>query len=258
MAKKKFKPQPEPGVAPWVVTYGDMMSLLLTFFVLLLSFSSMQEVKFKKAVESLQRALGVFAQSETIIEFDQEPSQGEAAPRNQTIQTTREEVLYEFRKMEQYLLENDLDIEVDLTMTPDGINIKIKDSLLFASGKAKLQKAGIGVLDNLSGLLDGNPNNIRVSGHTDSVPIHTRQFPSNWELSAARAIAVARHFNEMGISPDRLSATGYGEYRPIESNSTAEGRSMNRRVEIFLKYEDDQPTGNLDLPLESEVMNYGG
>jgi chemotaxis protein MotB len=235
------------------VTYGDLMSLLLTFFVLLLSFSSIQESKFQEAIASLQEALGVFKQTESIIEFD-----NTVVPKEDNSAHQNEEVLYEFRKMEQYLLENDLDIEVDLAMTPDGINIKIKDSFLFPSASAKLQPEGVEVLNKIYGLLDGRENEVRVSGHTDSLPIHTIQFPSNWELSAARAIAVARQFNVQGLSAARLSATGYGEFRPLATNETEDGRSQNRRVEIFLDFTGGVGRETLDLPLESEVMQYDG
>ncbi len=138
-------------------------------------------------------------------------------------------------------------------MTEEGIQIKINDSFLFASGRAELQHGAQGILKQISTFLDGKPNVVSISGHTDSLPISTRRFPSNWHLSAARAIAVARQLQDSGISPQRISATGYGEFRPVAENDTAAGRAENRRVEIFMKFEDgDDDAPRVTLPYESE------
>lgn len=246
MSKKCKCPPEEPGIPGWVVTYGDMMSLLLTFFILLLSFSSIQESKFRQAMESLQTALGVFKNSQSVIQF-----QEMVMPQEQG--GDRSEMLYEFRELEQYLLEQDLDDQVEVAMTDEGIEIKIEDKFLFSSGSADLLSVADEVLGKISGFLDGKPNTIKVSGHTDSLPINTPRFPSNWELSAARAIAVARQLQTTGIHPSRMSATGYGEHRPSDTNDTAEGRAKNRRVEIFMKFDDAPQAGTtMTLPLESE------
>lgn len=246
MSKKCKCPPQEAGVPGWVVTYGDMMSLLLTFFILLLSFSSIQESKFKQAMESLQTALGVFKNSESVIEF-------ETTVVPQEVGGDRSEMLYEFRELEQYLLEQNLDDQVEVAMTESGIQIKIEDEFLFPSGTADLNAGSGSVLGKIAGFLDGKSNEIRVSGHTDSIPIRTARFPSNWELSASRAIAVARELQRTGLDPGRMSATGYGEFRPIADNGTAAGRSRNRRVEIFMKYDDKPEQGAAAiLPFESE------
>jgi chemotaxis protein MotB len=213
-----------------------MMSLLLTFFILLLSFSSIQESKFKQAMESLQTALNMFHNDQTIIEFDEM-----VVPREDGGPT--EEMLYEFRQLEQYLLEESLDDQVEVSLTNEGIQIKIEDEFLFSSGRADLQKSAGAVLDKISGFLDGKPNAIEVSGHTDSLPINTARFPSNWELSAARAIAVARQMQNSGIHPSRMRASGFGEYRPIADNGTPDGRAKNRRVEIFMTFDETAADG---------------
>jgi len=246
VARKCKCPPEERGVPGWVVTYGDMMSLLLTFFILLLSFSSIQESKFKQAMESLQTALGVFNNSESVIEF-------ETMVVPQEVGGDRSEMLYEFRELEQYLLEQNMDDQVEVAMTADGIQIQIEDEFLFASGTADLEPGTDRILGKIAGFLDGKGTEIRVSGHTDSVPIRTARFPSNWELSASRAIAVARELQDTGIDPARMSATGYGQFRPIADNGSAAGRARNRRVEIFMKYDDRPEQGATTLlPLESE------
>ena len=251
MAKKCKCPPQEPGVAGWVVTYGDMMSLLLTFFILLLSFSSIQESKFKMAMESLQSALGMFNNTQDVIDFEKV-----VVPREEGGAT--EEMLYEFRQLEQYLLEEGLDGQVEVSLTNEGIQIKIEDEFLFSSGRAELQNSAGAVLDKISGFLDGKPNAIEVSGHTDSLPIHTARFPSNWELSAARAIAVARRMQDTGIHPSRMRASGFGEYRPIADNGTPDGRAKNRRVEIFMTFDERANNGTGDVPMPASLVESEG
>jgi chemotaxis protein MotB len=237
-------------VPGWVVTYGDMMSLLLTFFILLVSFSSIQESKFKEAMESLQGALGVLAKYNTTIDL-------ETILVHQPRQTDNSEIYYQIKKLEQFLLEEDLDQAVEIELMADGVRLRVVDSFLFPSARADLQPQALKLLDSIAGLLDGMGEDITVSGHTDSVPINTPRFPSNWELSAARAIAVARRFQELGVDPTRMSAVGYGEFRPIDTNKTAEGRAANRRVEIFLKTEKETDTPAAGLPLESAGADNG-
>ncbi len=233
MSRKCKCPPEEPGIPGWVVTYGDMMSLLLTFFILLVSFSSIQESKFKEAMESLQGALGVLEKYPTALEFK---TRIIPTPR----QTDNSQIYYMIRRLEQYLLEQNQDDTVDISLEKDGVLIRIKDKLLFPSGSALLKPEALPVLDKVATILEKAGKEVEVAGHTDAVPIHTERFPSNWELSAARATSVARYFQARGIAPERLSATGYGEYRPIADNATPEGRARNRRVEIFVKLNEQQ------------------
>ncbi len=244
MPKKCKCPPEELGIPGWVVTYGDMMSLLLTFFILLISFSTIQETKFKEAMESLQGALGVLEEYPTMIE---QPNVLIPQPR----QTDNSEIYYQVRQLEQFLLKENLDQAVRVEVTDDGIKLSIVDSVLFASAKADLQATALDLLDRIAVMVDGVGQEVTVSGHTDSVPINTPRFPSNWELSAARAISVARRFQDLGIAPERISATGFGEWRPIDDNDTSQGRAANRRVEIFLKTAKTQTTRHEGLPLET-------
>lgn len=243
MGKKCKCPPEEMGIPGWVVTYGDMMSLLLTFFILLVSFSTIQETKFKEAMESLQGALGVLKQYPTAIE---QPNIQIPQPR----QTENEMIYYQVRQLEQFLLDNKMDKQVRVEVTADGITLSIVDSTLFASAQAELEPGARQLLDRIAIMLGGVGKEITISGHTDSIPINTARFPSNWELSSARAISVARRFQSRGIDPKRMSAVGFGEYRPLGTNDTSAGRTANRRVEIFIKTSaevDAQPQG---LPLE--------
>ncbi|MDR5898707.1 OmpA family protein [Halomonas vilamensis] len=128
---------------------------------------------------------------------------------------------------------------VNVEQGREGITLRIDDSLLFASGAAQLTSQGRGVIDSLVEVLESFDGQISIEGHTDNIPISTVRFPSNWELSAARAIAVLRHLQDEGLNASRMRAVGYADTQPMESNDTPEGRAANRRVELLLR----QPVG---------------
>ncbi|HOX26431.1 MAG TPA: OmpA family protein [Candidatus Krumholzibacteria bacterium] len=228
MARDKRPVIVKQGAAEWIVTYGDMMSLLLCFFVLLVSFSSMQEEKFQEAARSLRLAFGVLVDPESALRID-DP----IVPRYETAEPR--DLLVEVRELETTLLDRGVSGDVQVEVLGDGILFRLEAPVLFAAGRADLQPASHDVLESLAGFLQKFPGEIRIEGHSDNVPILTDRFPSNWELSAARAGAVARYFQGYGLQPTRLAATGYGEHRPLAGNDDAEGRARNRRVEIFLK-----------------------
>lgn len=225
---------PPPGAPIWMATFSDMMSLLLTFFILLVSFSSIQETKFQEAVGSLQGALGVLSQLPKVpvnMDLDTPPRRGDLEA------GTLEEELKELDQQIEALKKTD---EVKISRNEQGLAIRLDDEALFDPAKAILRPEAIGLLDLIAETLSGYPNPIRIEGHTDNLVIRTKQFPSNWELSAARAAAVLRHFQNHGLDPRRMSATGLGEWRPVASNDTAADRQKNRRVEIFMEAVDEE------------------
>jgi len=232
------------GRQAWIMTYGDMMSLLLTFFVLLVSFSSLQDRKFHQATRSLQDAFGA--------QGDREAAAGTDDPLVSYLRSVTKdpEFLQEVRSMEQAILDQDLAGEVEVRLLDEGVLIELPAPLLFPSGGAKIKSKAEPILEQLARMFRKFPGDIQVEGHTDNVPINSRRFPSNWELSAARAVAVARNFHGLDIPPTRLSATGYGEFRPVADNETAAGRAANRRVEITLALRSDAPPRQDSLPLE--------
>jgi chemotaxis protein MotB len=127
--------------------------------------------------------------------------------------------------------------------------VDMKDKLLFPSGSAKLSRAAVKVLRDISRILANLPNQIQVEGNTDNRPIHTDEYPSNWELSAARAASVVHLMTRMGVTPNRMSAIGYGEHRPIAKNDTEEGRQKNRRVTLVVMGLNGSPDQTLTLPM---------
>lgn len=230
------------GLDDWVMTYGDMMSLLLTFFVLIVSFSSMQEAKFNEAANSLHVAFGVLKDPTSIIEFN-DPRAPESTP-----EITETDELYEVRAVEREILDAGLDEQIAVEVRDDGVLFRVNAPFLFESGGAVLAQAPQGILAEMSQLFTKYPYEIKISGHTDDLPINSARFPSNWELSAARAVTVARYFQGKGIPPERIAATGYGEFHPIASNANAAGRAKNRRVEIFLRLSREKLPRKKDLP----------
>ncbi|GAB4364572.1 MAG: OmpA family protein [Calditrichia bacterium] len=212
-----------------MVTYGDLMSLLLCFFVLLVSFSSIELVKFQKAMGSLKGALGVLPKEQSVfIQFEPLIPQLTDFEQKRT-----QKVISELRNMVKVKgLQENLTFEA----TEEGLVIRIDSPILFASGRAELKPQAYSILDKIMEIVDDWSNKIRIEGHTDNLPIHNSQFPSNWELSTARALSVLRYFLGSGkIEPERLSAVGYGEYHPILPNTNEKNRAKNRRVEIYIE-----------------------
>ena len=236
----------------WVMTYADMMSLLLTFFVLIVSFSSLQQSKFKQAAQSLQEAFGILQHQESVIEFD-----NPVYP-DRINDSEKADVFYEMQELEQVILESGLDREVEIQLQDNGVMFRIQAPFLFGSGLAVLRDEPRNVLEELSVLFKKFPYLIRIEGHTDSIPINSARYPSNWELSSARAVTVARYFQGLGLPPERIAATGYGEYHPIGDNSKAQGREKNRRVEIFLQLDkSDLPRAD-ELPFADPIFKGTG
>lgn len=249
MSKKKRPIVIKQGLDGWVMTYGDMMSLLLTFFVLIVSFSSMQDTKFKDAAMSLRRAFGVMVQPSSVIEFN-DP----VTPRHEMEEAR--DFLFELELAEAALLEADAGQSVEVSYTSDGVRFRIDAPVLFGAGDTDINPNSHRILDILAGFLGRVPGDIQVEGHSDAQPISTARFPSNWELSAARAGSVARYFQGKGLSPERIAATGYGEFHPLAANDTPEGRGKNRRVEIYLRLQGKPPAGPT-RPV-SEVLDGSG
>ncbi len=250
--KKKCKCECPAGIPGWVVTFGDMMSLLLTFFILLLSFSSIQESKFHDAIGSIQGALGIMPHAGTSViglpdtdfseksdsKSDTESDEMSESESMQVIEAIKEE-LDELMDENEAKFEKDAFAEdlLELEVTNQGVHIVINDSIFFSPGKAKLKNNFKIILKAIGKVIAKNKDryNIVVEGHTDDTPISTKEFPSNWELSSYRALSVVRYMiKEFDIPSEIFSATGYGEFRPIASNKTKEGKGKNRRVDMYL------------------------
>jgi len=184
----------------WLVSFVDILTLLLTLFVLLLAYHPQSQLK-----------------------------QAYDAPT--TVKPLPETVA---KPMAKFTIPQDIKDKVDIVENPNNVNLVIKDDVLFDVGSSTLKASGESVLSSIARILGQNDSPISVEGYTDNTPIHTEQFPSNWELSTQRATTVTRYFIKYGIAVNRLRAIGYADTQPIADNDTAEGRARNRRVSLVV------------------------
>jgi chemotaxis protein MotB len=249
MSRRKKSEEKSGGGSDWLNTYADMVTLLLTFFVLLFAMSSVDVRKFDAMVESFTSAfslgggLGILTGSDPIAEGETGDDPAGEVDMDELMQSLQQSQSYieETQAMRQllenlneFLGENQLEDTVSVSLDERGLIIRFQDSILFTSGSADLLSQSYAVMDEVNTMLISITNHVRVEGHTDNVPMNTLRFPSNWELSTGRATTVVRYLVDHGMASDRLSALGYAEFRPVVSNDTAEGRAKNRRVDIVV------------------------
>ncbi|MCK5829996.1 MAG: flagellar motor protein MotD [Methylococcales bacterium] len=239
----------------WLVSYADFITLLFALFVVLYAISSKNEAKYETLADALSDAFSGEHQSTPIKVVDPIPIGAEPTTIKPIIldnplvsveegniqRALSEEILKERRMLQmvaeqfedvlQPYVDNDL---VKVKRNDFWIELEMNSELLFLSGEAELSSKANPVLKKISDVVRRMPNVINIEGHTDNMPIKTFEFPSNWELSSARATAVVREFISNGIAPKRLSAIGYGEFHPVADNNSNKGRIKNRRVSLVL------------------------
>lgn len=227
MRKAKAKVKKENSER-WLLTYSDLITLLMAFFVIMYAMSNVSESKFRALAQQLAIAFnadggaGVLNSGTGIM---QTPYQAETQALEEAAST-----------IEAAAASQNVAPEVQVGLTDEGLSIRLKDALMFAPGSAQLTTTAELFLDSVASELATLKNPVRIEGHTDNVPVRNSQFRSNWELSAVRAANVLEYLvTRHAIDPSRLSIAGYGEYRPIASNGTADGRAVNRRVEILIE-----------------------
>jgi chemotaxis protein MotB len=211
----------------WLTTFNDMITLLMVFFVLIFAMSSPDAKHFEYFQNGLQSALGVFHQGKHAPIGTISQEQKNIAPPAKSAEPS-EEGMDDFDQLEKTR-------GLEAQYTKKGIHLTLNDNLLFNSGAARLTPQGHALLDKIASIIGPLGRYIRVEGHTDNLPISTHRYPSNWELSTARAISVVKYFQRRGIPPHFLSAAGYGASKPRAANDLERHRSKNRRVEIILQ-----------------------
>jgi len=249
--KKKRREEEYDNLDRWLVSYADFITLLFAFFVTMYAISRVDEAKLGSVVESLQRALGstilwqeskkqdpgVFENSEKPFHVAILPLAINRGQEREDFETLAAEIK---KNMEEELNNNGGQDQADLNQLKflfdkRGLILRFSERFFFDSGDASIRPDVAPMLHIIAESLEKIPNHIRIEGHTDSVPIRTARFPSNWELSTARATSIVHYLlTHHQFKPTRLSAAGYGEFRPIASNNSAEGRAQNRRVDIVI------------------------
>ncbi len=228
----------------WLTTFNDLVTLLMVFFVLLFTMSSIDAKKMQDFQFALQSGLGLLEPGqmvgvsikkaqpvEDMSHINTQPEGVKASPKERLTGLLSDELIKSLQA----------DFGIQVTDTHRGIRLSFEDQILFDFGKAEINPAGHVLLNQIARAIKKVSDSLRVEGHTDNIPIQTARFPSNWELSVARAVNVVKYFTQVShIDPRRLSAVGYGESRPVVANDTPANRMKNRRVEILLITEGKQ------------------
>ncbi len=274
----------------WLISYADFITLLFAFFVVMYSVSSVNEGKYRVVSSSLIAAFGAPVKSLAPIQMGElarapkniAPKQTISAVNSSKPKPSLEELLgmgegekggkggdgddkgmqmaaEQIAEALKNLIRDEL---VEVRRKGDRLEIEIKSSVLFPSGSGEVAEESLPIIEVIAKILDSLPNLIHVEGFTDDIPINTLVYPSNWELSAARAARVVRHLVEDGLAPQRLVPMGFGQYRPVATNKTAEGRARNRRVVLVVMSKNAPVEGGsfveaVDMP-EDRVASVAG
>ena len=267
MARRKKKHEEHVNTEAWAIPYGDLITLLLAFFVVMYSMSSVNEGKYRILSDSLIAAFRGAPRTLAPINLGEERTGKGGDAQLQGVSPTALLKLPDPRPIPEAaqtatppmsapippkspelrgaLIRMEKDVEQALQSLIDKklvvvrreqlwLEVEIRTDILFGSGVSKVSPSAVPVLQQLAGILKPFPNPVRVEGHTDNRPIHNSAFPSNWELSAARAASVVHLFTKAGMDPKRLEIIGLGEFRPLADNGTQDGRNTNRRVRIVI------------------------
>jgi chemotaxis protein MotB len=238
--KKRGKPKEEEASEAWLLPYSDLLTLLLALFICLFAMSQTDQKKVTEMAQAFSAAfnsggpsffnkMGPNEGRMADIPYDEDKGNSAYIQENQKLEQVQ-------KQMEEYIQENNLQEELSTQMTEEGLMIRIGERALFPSGSATLGNQAQQIVPVVAGLLASVNERVLISGHTDNVPINTAQFPTNWDLSSARALNFMKYMlaQNGNLDPHRFSAIGYGEYRPIADNNTPAGRQQNRRVEILI------------------------
>jgi chemotaxis protein MotB len=229
---KRKKEEEHDNLERWLITYSDLITLLLAFFIMMYTFSKQDAQKYEEVSEYLRAIFsggtavlkaGAAADSKVVLPMPKES-------------TDIQEIAKQLEKEIQGMAEaTDPEHKISVLSDERGIVIRIMDRAFFDNGRAELKDSAKNALMKIAPIIKASDNQIRIEGHTDNVPISTNEFKSNWELSVRRATEVVRHLIEKyEFPPERISASGYAEYRPVAPNDTEQDRALNRRIEIIL------------------------
>lgn len=242
MARKE-QHEKEPNHERWLVSYADFITLLFAVFVTLYAMSQTDKKKIEEVVASMRDSFGFSSSPSSrpsVIEsgamnimpsiqrnYNQPSKRGKNRGGDKDFKATKTSI-------EAFLMKSGAQDKVSVSINQRGLVVSLKEAGFFDSGSATLKSTSLSLLNDVIASLESYSNGIRVEGHTDNVPMRSSAFPSNWELSTARATNVLQYLMKQDFEPDHLSAAGYGEYRPVADNGTEDGKKKNRRVDIVL------------------------
>lgn len=228
MPKKRHEDEHEGNNERWLLTYSDMITLLMIFFIVMYSMSQVDKAKFTAVAQQLSIVMG--GGSATVL-----TDTGAGIVKDMPPSTLDNEQMDEAEKnLEEYIVQNGLGTMAKIYRDERGLIISLNEGLLFELGSAEVDKPSKEILAKIASSVKPMPNFIRIEGFTDNIPIKTARFDSNWELASQRAINVAKIIMENGIAGERISTVSYGEYRPMYPNDTDEHKRFNRKVDIIV------------------------
>ncbi len=241
MARKK-KQEEHENHERWLVSYADFITLLFAFFVSMYAISTVNEGKYKALSESLQAAFttstsAIFSGAGTggMGGGAGEVSRLKAGEPPSISDRFRQNFSSDFKRISRALQSLKGKTNMTLMLDERGIVVRLSQPMLFKGGSAELKSGAYDVLDEIASAIKSTARNIRIEGHTDNIPVQSKEYPTNWDLSSARALVVLKYLlSAHSFDPTKISASGYGEFRPIATNDTLRGRSKNRRVDIIL------------------------
>jgi chemotaxis protein MotB len=232
MMKKRKSEDERENLERWLITYADLITLLLAFFIMMYTFSKQDAHTHQEVAEHLK---AIFKGESSVVKEGGATGQKEANASPGSAGTGREIEAELESQIAAMADANDEGHKISVFRDERGIVIRIMDRAFFDEGKAELKETAKSALRKIVPILEKSKNHVRIEGHTDDVPINTAEFTSNWELSTRRATEVVRYLIEKyGFLPHRISASGYAEYRPVAPNDTQQNRALNRRIEIIL------------------------
>jgi chemotaxis protein MotB len=235
--KKRKHAEEHENAERWLLTYADLITLLLAFFIMMYVFSKRDAQKYDEVASHLR---AIFSGGTGLA------GKGSVTAASPIDMPSRGASSGEIKKqLESELMDSNRDKpggeNISVLSDERGVVIRVLDKAFFDEGKAELKDGAKGALDKIVPIIKNVDNHLRIEGHTDNVPISTHEFKSNWELSARRATEVVRYLAEKrGLAPERISATGYAEYRPIAQNNSPKNRALNRRIEIIIVKSNDK------------------
>lgn len=250
--KKRSKHEEHDDSHRWIISYADFITLLFAFFVVMYAISSVNVTKYRSVANGMQTAFDKSIRNKSPISTNTHQAGQTAANTVNTASTNGSG--HDSMESLDASLSNFADGEYEIKRDKDWIEMNIDAGALFDTGSADLKPQALVKLMNIAKILQKVPYPIHLEGYTDDIPISTPAFPSNWELSSARAAAIARALNNFGVTNSRMTVTGYGEQYPLADNDTEEGRSKNRRVSLVVAR--DKSVTRMMNPALSQPLRY--
>ncbi len=245
------------GMMRWLLTYADMITLLMVFFIVLYAVSQVNKARYEVLMKALKQVLSgqqVVTQVGGKIPVPP-PVVGKVRAPSQIEQQTLDKLAQEIR---QAAAQQGIQTDVSVTVATVGVRVAFYNGVLFDLGHATIRPESYGILDHLATILEGIPNQVIVEGYTDSTPIDTPKYHSNWDLSAIRATRVIEYLVTQGLNPTRFSAQAYSQYRPVAPNTTPQDRQLNRRVDLVILRATEVNVQKLLQQVQKQGLKGGG